>query len=143
MNRDMKTFKTVTDIKTERELQRSNSVVYSLLGVLLGELDRLPIPRSQEPSEDQIYSVLKKLYDGAEYCASKDLSEESKIEYTYLKDYIKTQLTDGEIRTIIMGLMIRSDIQYNMGLVMKYFKENYPNQYDGKLVSQIAKEMLK
>jgi uncharacterized protein YqeY len=139
----MKTFKTVADIKTERELQRSNSVVYSLLGVLLGELDRLPIPRSQEPSEDQIYGVLKKLYDGAEYCAAKDLSEESKVEYAYLKDYIKKQMTEEEIRTIIAGLMVRSDIKYNMGLVMKYFKENYPNQYDGKLVSNVAKEMLK
>ena len=139
----MKTFKTIQEIKTEREQQRSNPVIYSLLGVLLGELDRLPIPRSQTPSEDQIYGVLKKLYDGAEFCAAEDLSEESKIEYAYLKDYIKAQLTEEEIRTIIAGLMVRSDIKYNMGLVMKYFKENYPNQYDGKLVSNVAKEMLK
>lgn len=139
----MKTFKTIQEIKTEREQQRSNPVIYSLLGVLLGELDRLPIPRSQTPSEDQIYGVLKKLYDGAEFCATKDLSEESKVEYAYLKDYIKAQLTEEEIRTIIAGLMVRSDIKYNMGLVMKYFKENYPNQYDGKLVSNVTKEMLK
>lgn len=139
----MKTFKTIQEIKTEREQQRSNPVIYSLLGVLLGELDRLPIPRSQTPSEDQIYGVLKKLYDGAEFCAAEDLSEESKVEYAYLKDYIKAQLTEEEIRTIITGLMVRSDIKYNMGLVMKYFKENYPNQYDGKLVSNVAKEMLK
>lgn len=137
----MKTFKTVAEIKTERESQRSNSVIYSLLGVLLGELDRLPIPRSQEPSEDQIYSVLKKLYDGAE--SMREYNPASDQEYMYLKEYIKVQLTEEEIRTIIMGLMVRSDVQYNMGLVMKYFKENYPNQYDGKLVSQIAKEMLK
>jgi uncharacterized protein YqeY len=142
----MKTFKTVTDIKTERELQRSNSVVYSLLGVLLGELDRLPIPSSQEPSEDQIYGVLKKLYDGAEYCAERDLSEESKIEYTYLKDYIKTQLTEENIYTVIGNLKYfakLSDTPFNIGVIMKYFKEEYPNQYDGKVVSRIAKEMLK
>lgn len=139
----MKTFKTIQEIKTEREQQRSNPVIYSLLGVLLGELDRLPIPRSQTPSEDQIYGVLKKLYDGAEFCAAEDLSEESKVEYAYLKDYIKKQMTEEEIRDIIMGLMVRSDIPYNMGLAMKYFKENYPNQYDGKVVSRIAKEMLK
>jgi hypothetical protein len=61
----MKTFNTIADIKTEREQQRSNPVIYSLLGAILGELDRLPIPRSQEPSEDQIYSVLKKRYFSA------------------------------------------------------------------------------
>ena len=137
----MKTFKTVAEIKTERELQRSNSVIYSLLGVLLGELDRLPIPRSQEPSEDQIYGVLKKLYDGAEFCAERDLSEESKIEYTYLKDYIKAQLTESDIRFEIEDLMLSKGC--NIGMIMKHFKEWYPGQYDGKLVSQIAKEMLK
>ena len=30
----------------------------------------------------------------------------------------------------------------NIGVIMKYFKDNYSGQYDGKLVSQIAKEML-
>lgn len=137
----MKTFKTVAEIKTERESQRSNSVIYSLLGVLLGELDRLPIPRSQEPTEDQIYGVLKKLYDGAEYCAERDLSEESKIEYTYLKDYIKKQMTEADIRFEIEDLMLSKGC--NIGMIMKHFKEWYPGQYDGKLVSQIAKEMLK
>ena len=137
----MKTFKTVSEIKTERESQRSNSVIYSLLGVLLGELDRLPIPRSQEPSEDQIYGVLKKLYDGAEFCAERDLSEESKVEYTYLKEYIKKQMTEADIRFEIEDLMLSKGC--NIGMIMKHFKEWYPGQYDGKLVSQIAKEMLK
>ena len=142
----MKTFKTITDIKTEREQQRSNPVIYSLLGVLLGELDRLPIPRSQEPSEDQIYGVLKKLYEGAEFCAERDLSEESKIEYTYLKDYIKTQLTEEHIYPIVSNLKYFAKISntsFNIGVVMKYFKEKYPNQYDGKMVSNVVKEMLK
>lgn len=138
----MKTFNSVAEIKTERESQRSNSVIYSLLGVLLGELDRLPIPRTVEPNADQIYGVVKKLYDGAAYCAERDLSEESKIEYAYLKDFIKVQLTENEIRTIIKGLIVNSQICYNIGMIMKYFKDNYPNQYDGKLVSQIAKETL-
>jgi uncharacterized protein YqeY len=137
----MKTFKTIQEIKTEREQQRSNPVIYSLLGVLLGELDRLPIPRSQTPSEDQIYGVLKKLYDGAEFCAVKDLSEESKVEYAYLKEYIKQQMSESDIRFEIEDLMLSKDC--NIGVIMKHFKEWYPGQYDGKLVSQIAKEMLK
>lgn len=135
----MKTFKTVAEIKTERELQRSNSVIYSLLGVLLGELDRLPIPRSQEPSEDQIYGVLKKLYDGAE--SMREYNPASDQEYMYLKEYIKAQLTESDIRFEIEDLMLSKGC--NIGMIMKHFKEWYPGQYDGKLVSQIAKEMLK
>lgn len=136
----MKTFETVEQIKQERQSQRDNPVIYSLLGVLLGEIDRLPIPRTQRPTEDQIYAIVKKLYEGAELLASKDLSEESKIEYAYLKDYIKQQLSSEEIIKIITGL--KTNFNCNIGLVMKYFKDNYSGQYDGKLVSQIAKEVL-
>ena len=136
----MKTFNNVQEIKTEREHQRSNSVIYSLLGVLLGELDRLPIPRHIEPNADQIYGVLKKLYDSAEYMSENDLSEESKIEYAYLKDYIKQQMSESDIRFEIENLMLSKGC--NIGMVMKHFKEWFPGQYDGKLVSQIAKEYI-
>lgn len=141
----MKKFSTVEEIKRERESQRSNSIIYSLLGVLLGEIDRLPIPRTQSPSEDQIYSIIKKLYEGAEYMASRDLSEESKIEYAYLKDYIKQQMTAEDIYAIIgtqKNIAVIKGTPMNIGVIMKYFKDNYSGQYDGKLVSQIAKEML-
>ena len=136
----MRTFENVEQIKSERQLQRDNPVVYSLLGVLLGEIDRLPIPRTQSPTEDQIYAIVKKLYEGAELLTSKDWSEEAKIEYVYLKDYIKQQLSSEEIIKIITGL--KTNFNCNIGLVMKYFKDNYPGQYDGKVVSQIAKEIL-
>ena len=138
----MKTFETIEQIKQERQSQRDNPVIYSLLGVLLGEIDRLPIPRTQSPTEDQIYAIVKKLYEGAELLASKDLSEESKIEYAYLKDYIKQQLSEQEIKDIVFGLMVQSNMPCNIGIVMKHFKDNYSGQYDGKLVSQIAKEVL-
>lgn len=132
----MKTFNTVAEIKAEREFQRSNPVIYSLLGVLLGEIDRLPIPRTQSPSKDQIYTILKKLYEGAELLASKDWSEEAKIEYAYLKDFIKQQLSEEEIRKIISESGLNQ-----IGPIMAYFKNYHSGQYDGKLVSQIAKEI--
>ena len=133
----MKTFKTVEQIKQERQSQRENPVIYSLLGVLLGEIDRLPIPRTQRPTEDQIYAIVKKLYEGAELLASKDWSEEAKIEYAYLKDFIKQQLSEEEIRNIISESGLKQ-----IGPIMAYFKNYHSGQYDGKLVSQIAKEVL-
>lgn len=134
----MKTFKTVEQIKQERHLQRDNPVIYSLLGVLLGEIDRLPIPRTQSPTEDQIYAIVKKLYEAAK--EMREMTPEADQEYMYLKDYIKQQLSSEEIIKIITGLKTNSNC--NIGLVMKYFKDNYSGQYDGKLVSQIAKEVL-
>ena len=134
----MKTFNSVAEIKAEREFQRSNPVIYSLLGVLLGEIDRLPIPRTQSPSEDQIYAVIKKLYEAAK--EMREMTPEADQEYMYLKDFIKKQLSESDIRFEIEDLMLSKGC--NIGMIMKHFKEWYPGQYDGKLVSQIAKEML-
>lgn len=136
----MKKFETVSQIKAERELQRSNPVIYSLLGVLLGEIDRLPIPRSQEPSEDQIYAIVKKLHESAK--EMREYTPAADQEFEYLKDYIKAQLGRSEIEIIIAELLLQVP-GVNLGVVMKHFKENYSGQYDGKLVSQIAKEILK
>lgn len=134
----MKTLKTIEQIKQERQLQRENPVIYSLLGVLLGEIDRLPIPRTQSPSEDQIYAIIKKLYEAAK--EMREMTPEADQEYMYLKDFIKKQLSESDIRFEIEDLMLSKGC--NIGMIMKHFKEWYPGQYDGKLVSQIAKEML-
>lgn len=136
----MKKFETVSQIKAERELQRSNPVIYSLLGVLLGEIDRLPIPRSQEPSEDQIYAIVKKLHESAK--EMREYTPAADQEFEYLKDYIKAQLGRSEIEIIIAELLLQVP-GANLGVVMRHFKDNYSGQYDGKLVSQIAKEILK
>lgn len=134
----MKVFKDVSSIRAERQAQRSNEVIYSLLGVILGELDRLPIPRDQEPSEEQIYTVIKKLYEAAD--EMRGYSPVSNQEYMYLKDFIKKQLSESDIRSEIEDLMRSKEC--NIGMIMKHFKERYPGQYDGKLVSKIAKEVL-
>lgn len=139
----MKTLKTIEQIKQERQLQRENPVIYSLLGVLLGEIDRLPIPRTQSPTEDQIYAVIKKLYEAAK--EMREMTPEADQEYMYLKEYIKQQMTAEDIYAIIgtqKNIALIKGTPMNIGVIMKYFKDNYPGQYDGKLVSQIAKEML-
>lgn len=134
----MREFQNIADIKKERMEHRSEEIIYNLLGVVLGELDRLPTRAN--PTPDQIYTVIKKLYEAAEYLSENDLSEEAKIEYKYLKDFIKKQLSEADIRFEIEDLMLSKDC--NIGMIMKHFKEWYPGQYDGKLVSKIAKEVL-
>ena len=135
----MKVFYNVAEIKTARQEQRDNPVIYSLLGVVIGELDRLPIPRGQEPTQDQIYTVIKKLYEAAK--EMREMTPEADQEYMYLQDFIKKQLSEADIRFEIEDLMLSKD--FNIGSIMKHFKEWYPGQYDGKLVSKIAKDYLK
>ena len=132
----MRTFNNIEEIKKERQEQRSNPIIYSLLGVLLGELDRLPT--RENPTPEQIYTVIKKLHEAAK--EMREMTPEADQEYIYLKDFIKKQLSEADIRFEIEDIMLSKGC--NIGMVMKHFKEWYPGQYDGKLVSQIAKEML-
>ena len=134
----MKVFYNVAEIKTARQEQRDNPVIYSLLGVVIGELDRLPIPRGQEPTQDQIYAVIKKLYEAAK--EMREMTPEADQEYMYLKDFIKKQLSEADIRFEIEDLMLSKNC--NIGMIMKHFKEWYPGQYDGKMVNTIAREFI-
>lgn len=103
----------------------------------------------QELTDGDIQKIIQKLVkqrkDSADqYSAAgrPELADNELAEMAIMEEYLPKQMTEDEIRKVIMGLMVRSDIQYNMGLVMKYFKENYSGQYDGKMVSIIAKEIL-
>ena len=60
----MRTFNTVQEIREERKIVKENKVINTLLGTLLGELDRLP--NRDEPTSEQIYTAVKKLYESAE-----------------------------------------------------------------------------
>lgn len=132
----MKTLNSIEDIKKERLSQRDNPVIYKLLGVLLGELDRLPTRAN--PTSDQIYNAIKKLHESAEIM--KLHNAESEQEYTYLSQFIKQQMSESQIRLHILDL---KNMGYNnIGSIMKYFKDYYSGQYDGKVVSKLVKEML-
>lgn len=92
-----------------------------------------------------IQKLVKQRKDSAEQYISagrQELADNEIAEMNVMEEYLPKQLSEQDIRKIIMGRMVQSNVQYNMGLVMKYFKENYSGQYDGKMVSTIAKEML-
>ena len=107
-------------------------------------------PNSPEKLTDaDIQQIIQKLVkqrkDSAEQYVTagrQELADNELAEMKVMEEYLPKQLTEEEIKNIIMGLMVRSDVCFNMGLVMKYFKEHYSGQYDGKIVSTIAKEML-
>ena len=133
----MKKFNTVQEIQLERANQRENKIIYTLLGVLLGEIDRLPT--RDEPTADQIYSVVKKMYDNAKEMAP--FKMEALAEVEYLKDYIKEQLTTEQLTTIIEDLVVAGFS--NMGQFMQHLNSNYKGQFDGKMASSIVNKMLK
>ena len=130
----MRTFLNTDDIRTERSIYRDNKVIFNLLGVLLGELDRRPNPNIPVSVND-IYKVVKKLYEAAIECGNKE-------EETYLEDFIRKQMTEDELKNTIRGIIEGSGIN-NIGGIMKHLNMHYSGQYDGKMASVLAQECLK
>lgn len=133
----MKTFNSVKEIHIERQNQRANDVVYTLLGVLIGEIDRLPT--REDPTPDQIYGVINKMYNSAKEMSQ--YSVQSRIEMEYLQDYIKRQLTEAELTGIIIGL--KEDSFKGIGEFMKALNIGYKGRFDGKVAASIINKILK
>lgn len=125
----MRTFTNTDEIRAERLNNRTNTIVYNLLGVLLGELDRRPNQNSLITEQD-IYKNIKKLYDAAIECGNEEEKE-------YLEDFIKKQLTDQELRDAINTIKYQG--YRNIGDIMKLLSLQYPGQYDGKKAAQFAR----
>ena len=125
----MRTFKNTDEIRAERLNNRTNTTVYNLLGVLLGELDRRPNQNSPITEQD-IYKNIKKLYDAAIECGNEEEKE-------YLEEFIKKQLTDQELRDAINTIKYQG--YRNIGDIMKLLSLQYPGQYDGKKAAQFAR----
>ena len=132
----MKKFSNINDIKEAKNKYRDDKVVYNLLNVIIGELDRLPT--RTEPTEDQIYTVVKRMYENA--LLMKGEKKESAIEAFFLKDFIKKQLTDAELVEIIM--QYKEDGLKNIGDYMRALNTEYKGQFDGKKASEIIKKLM-
>ena len=138
----MKKFTTVQEISDERKHQRENPVVYTLLGTIIGEIDRLPIPRTEKPSEDQIYKIIKKMHDSvADMLSYNSDNAQYQEEYNYLKDFIRVQLSESELEIIVSDFILGNSTA-KMGDIMKHLKDNYAGQYDGKLASKVVNFIL-
>ena len=130
-------FNSVQEIHAERDAQRNNKTIYTLLGVLLGELDRLPT--REAPTPDMIYTIINRMYNNAREMAK--ISSESAIEMDYLSQFIKRQLTDAEIVEIIM--QYKEDGLTTLGDIMRAMSIKYKGQYDGRTVSMVINQILK
>lgn len=136
----MKKFSTVQEIQAERQNQRANDIIYTMLGVLLGEIDRLPT--RETPTEDQIYSAVNKMYNNAKEMVDYNPGNTvAKVEMAYLQDYIKKQLSEAELTGIILGL--KEDGYKTIGEFMKALNTFHKGRFDGKIASSIINKILK
>ena len=109
------------------DYRNSHTETRTLLGTVLGELDRI----SKNPTNDDCIKVIKKMIESNKLVNTTESLYENKL----LEQFIPQQLTEEQIKNIIKREHFTS-IKDCMG----FFKELYTGLYDGKMVSKIYKE---
>lgn len=99
--------------------------------------------------EYQVVDIVKKYINNLKinrnvFKKEKPQSYEARInscncEIEILKQYLPEQLSEMEMITMISHLVL---LQNNFSKIMMWFKDNHPNKYDGKFLSQLVKRIL-
>lgn len=121
-------------------------VKMNLLSTLIGDACKV----DKNPRDEKVIATIKSFLKNADELQDvlKNTSNDTTqvdVEIEILNGYLPTQLTEGEIRAIIVAYIAESVdncTTYNLGSTMSYFKSYYVGQYDGAMVSKIVKEML-
>lgn len=109
-----------------REYRNTHPETRVVLGVLLSEIDRGFNP-SQVTDED--------CYKAIRFMMKANIETGNIEENKLLEIFLPPSLSESEIENII-----KENTFSNIGECMKYFKENYPQRYDGSLVSKKFKQ---
>lgn len=121
-------------------MKAGDTLTRDVLRVLLGEIERNEQGKDSKItlSNDDITAIVKKISTNIKE------SNGSEAEILILSKYLPQMLSAEQIDKIIDSTMemYNIDSMKGMGLIMKEFSSTYPNQYDGKLVSEKIREKL-
>jgi len=104
----------------------------SLIRVIMSEMSRV----GKELTDDEVIKILRKMKENAELMSNK-------VEISILEDYLPMTLNSTQTKNIIVDLINKNGFSgiKDMGKVMTSLK-TMGGQIDGKLASQITKELL-
>ena len=127
-----------TDLVTA--MKAKDTITLKVLRVLKGEIQRGEQSSNGkiELSDADIVKLVKKSIDGIIETGG------DQLEVAVLEKYMPSQMTLDDM--YFQFLLLRQLKGYNspkdMGKIMAYFSENYAGQYDGKVLSQMVKDLL-
>ncbi len=133
------------DLIKLKQDNRNNDILKNLIGVIIGECDRI----GKDLSAEQIITVIKKIYKNNDETIKQANSSAIDstwelslllIEQDFLEQYIPKQLSEDEITAIVKDFTDKGI--NNLGIIMKYFKNTHAGLYDGAVVSKIAKKCM-
>lgn len=129
-------------IKVQRNEARINkdSLKASLLTTLQGEIETASSRDNKEVTDEMCIKCIKTFLKGINEIMLLTFSPDAIKEKEILEALLPKQLTEKEIRDIIQDIL-NQDTNVSMGLVMNTLKQNHAGLYDGKLASQIFREL--
>lgn len=121
-----------------------NELEASLLTTLIGEAETIAKNSGKELiSNEELAALIKKFVKGIDFVlsstATETAKEKAKEEKKILEAYLPTQLSEENLRALIYRCVNYGNM--SQGETMKYLKEGYSGCYDGKMASQIYKEL--
>jgi len=119
-----------------------------LRGVLAALKNKAIESRGAELSEGDVASIVKRevkqcgeTLDFARKSGRRELIEEAEATLAILQGLLPAQMSEAELRTVIQDI-VRETGATSIGPVMKTLGERHAGLYDGKIASQIARELV-
>ena len=134
------------ETETLEARKRKEADKVALLTTVLSQVKTIAIDDGHRQPNDQdvlkvVRSFLKGVNENLELAAkgvvSADEKTNSEYEKKILESYLPKQLTADELKKILVEAGVK-----NIGEAMKLLKEKHDGQYDGKVASAVAKEII-
>lgn len=125
--------KLTNDLKAARLARNSHAVLY--MSLIIGDLkSKAPLIDGEKVvTDDAVITYAKKYLGNLEEVRRLDTAvTDVDGEYLYVESLLPKQLTEDELAALVTGNL-------SIGEYMKFLKDNYAGQYDGKLAAKVWK----
>lgn len=110
------------------------------LGTLRSEIEKRGTYKDGQITsrDDDTIRVIKSFIENCSMCLGADPADNEIIfkEIALYESYLPKQLSETDMRAHIGSM---SSENLNLPAIMKYFKTNFPGQYDGKKLSEVVR----
>ncbi len=144
----------------KNSMKSGDTTTRGVLRLLNSDIKNLEIEKSEEISENEIIEIIKKNIkrrkDSIEQYKNgnrEDLADKEKEELTILEKYMPEQMSEEEIRRIVINVIKKSEMsstpdsqsmsRTNFGKIMGLVMKETKGMADGNTVSEIVKKELK
>ena len=134
------------DLKTAMKAKDKVSLV--TIRAIMSAVQYEEMQKSKDIEETQFLAILKnevkKRKETIEFLEKEDRKAEiaeNNAEIAIIENYLPTQLDNDKLKNILVEFKEQNE-SANMGTAMKFLKDTYPSQYDGKEASTLAKSIF-